>query len=204
MPHLQEFARGLCRIGMPSGFLRGARETEERCGSPGRPRQRRLELRDGGRRVARSQQNLAVQLARRLDRIRARHRPRPLRLERRRARVTASPPARSSARRRTRPSSSAAMICATSRASRSGTVFAAVARCSSAASARPGSLSGTLAMPSAKSSSMLSKLPCPFICAQSPLSTTSRAFIDASSLFSDSGPKPLPISLSTCWCVGPS
>ena len=77
------------------------------------------------------------------------------------------------------------MIAATSRASRSGTVFAAVSSCSSAASARAGSRSGTLAMPSANSSSMLSKLPCPFIGAQSPLSTTSRAFIDASSLFSD-------------------
>ena len=53
------------------------------------------------------------------------------------------------------------------------------------APARPGSRSGTLAIPSANSSSMLSKLPCPFIGAQSPLSTTSRALIEASSLFSD-------------------
>ena len=83
------------------------------------------------------------------------------------------------------------MISATSRASRSGTVFAAVISCSSAASARPGSPSGTLATPSANSSSMLSKLPCPFIGAQSPLSTTSRAFIEASSLFSDVSPIPL-------------
>jgi hypothetical protein len=51
--------------------------------------------------------------------------------------------------------------------------------------------------PERNSSSMLSKEPCPFICAQSPLSTTSRAFIDASSLLSDIGLKPLPISLST-------
>ena len=64
----------------------GAREAEQRRGAAGRPRERRLELRRGRRRVAGAEQDLAVQLAGRLDRIRARDRPRPLRLELRRSR----------------------------------------------------------------------------------------------------------------------
>ena len=111
-----------------------------------------------------------------------------LRLERRRPRERRQAPGLSFAASRIRPSSSSRMICAISFASRSGSDFAAVPSGVRAPRPRaPDRPAARWPAPSANSSSMLSKEPCPFIGAQSPLSTTSRALIEASSLFSDIG-----------------
>src|SRR4051812_37179184 len=81
VPRFQEVVRGLGGHRALTGGARGAGQAEERGGAPRRARKRGLELGDGRGRIAGAEQNLRVQLACRLDRVRTRDRLRPLRLE---------------------------------------------------------------------------------------------------------------------------
>ena len=76
----KSFAR-LDRLGVcgPATLAARARPSSD-CGAAGRAGERGLELHHRGRRVAGAEQDLGVELAGRLDRVRTRDRPRPLRL----------------------------------------------------------------------------------------------------------------------------
>jgi hypothetical protein len=74
VPHRQKFLYSAHRFGAATGFLSGASKPEQRTGTAWRSRERLLELRDSGHRIAGAKQRLGIQLARRFDRVRTRDR----------------------------------------------------------------------------------------------------------------------------------
>ena len=159
--------------------------------------ERGLELTNCAGRVACAQQRLAVQLGGRFHRVRPGDRPGTLRLERRR---TCERREASRFVLRRLPHQAVELVTHDLRdllrvGIRDGgrgvaEVFERRVRASLVAEAHAGGAEREQLVDVVKD-------PCPFISVQSPLSTTSRAFIDASSLFRDIGLNLLPISLST-------
>jgi len=86
MPCCEKILRRLCRFGAVTRLLCGTREAEERRGPSRGPHERCLKLHDGSGRITGAEKGFRIELRRRLDRVRPRDRPGPLRFERRCAR----------------------------------------------------------------------------------------------------------------------